>query len=86
MAFIFLVARAVKCGRRLCGKERARDVLNPVVQQCRGFKVEPLAATSRAPHETLYTRPHGQQTQDAYEELLRDNRQTPVPDLVGAIR
>jgi len=30
--------------------------------------------------------PHGQELQDAYEERLRDNTVTPVPEQVRAIR
>ena len=37
-----LDARSVKSGRRLCGQERARDVLSPLAQQRHGFTVCPL--------------------------------------------
>jgi hypothetical protein len=83
MAFVFLVARAVKCGRRLCGQEKRNDVLSLAAQQCRGFRVQSLPSSTRASVDSLYSSPHGQDAQDAYEELLRDNRQTPVPDQVA---
>jgi len=73
-------ARAVNSGRRLCGQEPAKDVLSPLAQRRRGFVVESLPASTRTSHENLYAVPHGQGLQDAYEERLRDNTQTPVPD------
>jgi hypothetical protein len=79
-AFAALVARAVKCGRRLCGQERSRDVFSPLAQQRRGFRVELLPATTRSPHDSLYSDPHGQAVHDAFEERLRDNAVTPPPD------
>jgi hypothetical protein len=82
MAFAVLVARAVKCGRRLCGQERAGDVLSFVAQQRHGFRVEHLPASTHSPHEQLYATPRGQALLDAFEERLRDNTQTPVPDQV----
>ena len=35
-------ARAVRCGRRLCGQEKANDVFSSVAQRRRGFTVEVL--------------------------------------------
>jgi hypothetical protein len=86
MAFAALVARAVKCGRKLCGQERAKDVLSPIAQQRYCFQVEVLPTSTCSPHEQLYAEPHGQALLDAFEERLRDNTLTPVPDQVGAIR
>ena len=80
MAFAALLARAVRCGRKLCGQERSRDVHSPLAQQRHGFRVERLPASTRSPHEHLYADPHGQALLDALEERLRDNTQTPVPD------
>src|SRR5262249_23788275 len=80
MAFASLVARAVRSGRRLCGQERSRDVLSFVAQQRHAFRVERLPATTRSPHEHLYADPHGQALLDVFEERLRDNTLTPVPD------
>ena len=85
-AFAALLARAVRCGRKLCGQERSRDVLSFVAQQRHSFRVERLPATTRSPHEQLYAEPHGQALLDALEERLRDNTLTPVPEQVGAIR
>jgi hypothetical protein len=80
MAFAALLARAVRCGRKLCGQERARDVLSFVAQARHGFRVELLPISTRSPHEHLYADPHGQALLDALEERLRDNTQTPVPE------
>ena len=82
MAFAALLARAVKCGRRLCGQERAGEVLSFVAQQRHGFRVERLPSTTRSPHEHLYADPYGQALLDAFEERLRDNTLTPIPDQV----
>jgi hypothetical protein len=83
MAFIALLARAVRCGRKLCGQERSRDVLSPLAQARHGFRVERLPSSTRSPHEQLYADPHGQALLDALEERLRDNTQTPVADQVA---
>jgi hypothetical protein len=80
MAFAALLARAVRCGRKLCGQERAGDVLSFVAQQRRGFRVERLPSSTRSPHEQLFADPHGQALLDALEERLRDNTVTPPPD------
>ncbi len=80
MAFAALVARAVKCGRRLCGLERARDALSPLAQQRHSFRVGRLPTSTRRHHENLYADPHGQALLDAFEERLRDNAITPPPD------
>jgi hypothetical protein len=83
MAFIALLARAVKGGRRLCGPERSGDVLTFVAQQRHGFRVELLPSSTRSPHEQRYATPHGQALLDAFEERLRDTTLTPVPDQVA---
>jgi hypothetical protein len=62
---------------------KAKDVMNPATQQLRGFKVEPFPFSHRAEHERLYADPKGQQLHDAYEERLKDNTQTPVPEQVA---
>jgi hypothetical protein len=81
--FVGFLARAVKCGRRVAGMLRAKDVMNPTTQHRHGFKVEPFPFSHRAEHERLYADPKGQQLHDAYEERLRDNTQTPVPEQVA---
>ena len=82
-AFAALAARAVRCGRRLCGQELAKEVLSPVAQRTHGFRVEHLPASTRSPHEQLHATPQGQALLDAFEERLRDNTLTPVPDQVA---
>jgi hypothetical protein len=81
--FVTLLARAVNSGRRLAGMARAKDVTNPAAQMRHGFKVEPLPSSPRASHECLYAAPTGQRLHDAFEERLRDNTVTPVPDQVA---
>ena len=80
MVFVFLVARAVKSGRRLTGQERARDVLSSRAQRKHGFAVEPLPSSTRRPFDDFYGTVHGQQALDAFEERLSDNTMTPPPD------
>jgi hypothetical protein len=60
-------AKAVKCGRRVCGMNKANDVMNEQAQQKRGFAVGRLPDFS-----TLNTNP--------LMEALADNTQTPPPD------
>ena len=75
-------ARAVRCGRRLCGQGSGKDVLSPLARQRHGFAVEGLPSSVRAAHDERYGVAGGQRRQDAWEERLRDNTQTPVPDQV----
>jgi hypothetical protein len=76
-------ARAVKCGRRLCGQAKGKDALSPLAQQRHSFTVEPLPHSIASTHEERYSHVRGQQQQDAFEERLRDNTQTPVPEQVA---
>jgi hypothetical protein len=69
-------ARAVRSGRRLCGQERSKEVMSPLAQRRRGFRVGPLPTSTRRPHDGF----HGRQAPDAFEERLRDNAVTPPPD------
>jgi hypothetical protein len=80
MVFVYLVARAVKSGRRLTGQERAKDVLSSRAQRKHAFKVEELPASTRRPLDDIYSRVRGQQHLDAFEERLCDNTVTPPPD------
>jgi hypothetical protein len=73
------LARAIRCGRRVTGQEKSKDVMCVRTQRQHGFKVEPLPST-RSSHEHLYGDVHGQHEHDVLEELLRDNTITPVPD------
>src|SRR4051794_26836091 len=79
MAFVFLVARAVRRGRGACGMGRADVVLSPVAQQRHDFKVAALPASTCHSFEVLFGQLKGQQDMDAYEERLRDNTVTPPP-------
>jgi hypothetical protein len=83
MALAFHAARYVKGGRRLCGSEGVRDVMSPLAQRRRSFVVQSLPASTCTSHEALYSRPHGQQHQDDWEQQLQDNRITAVPDQVA---
>jgi hypothetical protein len=78
--FIAFVARAVKSGRRLCGQEKAKEVLSSRAQQRHGFAVESLPVSTRRDYEDIYSVVRGQQELDAYEERLKDNTVTPPPD------
>jgi hypothetical protein len=82
MVFVYLVAKAVKSGRRICGQEKAKDVLSSLAQQRHNFLVQSLPAATRVAHENLYGEPQRQRQQDAYEERLKDNLVTPIPDQV----
>jgi len=63
-------ARAVKSGRRLCRQEKAKDALSPRAQTRHSFVVCPLPNRS-----TLEG--------NIFDEALRDNTQTEVPDQVA---
>lgn len=60
-------AKAVKSGRRVCGQEKAKDVLSTRAQRRHGFSVNRLPDIS-----TLSDNP--------YAEALHDNTRTPPPD------
>jgi hypothetical protein len=81
-ALATFAARAVRAGRRLTRMERTKDVLSPRAQRLHGFKVESLPLSTRSSHEHLYSTPYGQRRQDAFEDRLRDNTITPVPEQV----
>jgi len=68
--FVGLVTKAVKSGRRLCGQEKAKDILSPLAQSRSGFTVSPFPEFS-----TL--------DGNSFDEALQDNTQTPVPDQVS---
>jgi hypothetical protein len=77
------LAKAVNSGRRLAGMQKAKDVMNPIAQLRHGIKVERLFTSTLASFEQLYSLPHGQETQDVFEERLSDNTVTPVPEQVA---
>ena len=68
-ALASLAARHVRSGRRLCGQERAQDVLSPLAQARRSFGVRPLPDFS-----TLNGNP--------LDEALHENTRSPVPEQV----
>ena len=80
--FTTLLARAVNSGRRLVGMAHSKDALNPAAQRRHHFAVEVLPSSLGVSHERRTASPHGQELQDAYEERLRDNSTTPVPEQV----
>jgi hypothetical protein len=80
MALADYAVRHVRSGRRLCGQERSKDVFSLRAQRLNGFRVEPLHFSTGSYHETHYSDPHGQEHLDAFEERLRDNTQSPVPE------
>lgn len=59
---------------------RGKDVLSSLAQLRHGFAVETLACSPSGHHGELYSRPHGQDRLDAFEERLRNNTVTPPPD------
>ena len=63
--------------------EKAKDAMNRFTQRRHGFTVESLPISPRTCVGDLYSRPHGQLLHDTYEERLRDNTQTPVPEQVA---
>ena len=73
-------ARAVRCGRKVTGQEKAKDVMSSVAQKRHGFKVASLPASTRTSFEKIYSTARGQEDVDACEERLHDNMVTPVPD------
>ncbi len=62
-------AKAVRCGRKLCGQVKAKDALNELTQQRRGFVV-----TKLPDYSTLSENP--------LQDALQDNTLTPIPDQV----
>ncbi len=76
-------ARAVRCGRKVAGMNKATDVMNEINQQQRCFTVSSLPISTTTSHENLYGAVDGQRHLDAFEDRLRDNTQTPVPEQVA---
>jgi hypothetical protein len=83
MVFVYLVARAVKCGRKVTGMEKVKDALSARAQQRHGFFVESLPTSTQRSHEILYGPPRRQELDDLWEEWLLDNDQTPIPEQVA---
>jgi hypothetical protein len=74
--------RAIRCGRRVAGQESANDVLSERAQRRHGFRVSSLPSSVRNCHEQLYGGVTSQRQQDVFEERLRENAVTPIPDQV----
>ena len=66
-AIATFAVKAVRCGRRLAGVEKAKDVMNSRTQQRRGFTVEKMSDNST-------------QSGNPLAEALTDNTVTPPPD------
>jgi hypothetical protein len=69
-ALATFAARAVRSGRKVCGQDRAKDVLSPVAQRRYGFVVCKLPDFS-----TLNGNP--------IDQALQDNTRSEVPDAVA---
>jgi hypothetical protein len=65
----FLAAKSVYCGRRLCGQEKANDVLSTVCQRRRGFVAGNIDYSGHAASKFI-------------DEALCDNTRTSVVDQV----
>jgi hypothetical protein len=72
-ALATFAGRAVKSGRRLCGQQKAKDVLSPAAQRRHGFAVSALPEFDGCNGNVI-------------EEALHDNTQTPPDEQAGAIR
>ena len=69
-AIATFAVRAVQGGRRLCGQEKAKDAFSLRTQTRRGFTVLPIPEFSTF-------------SDNAFDEALRDNTETPIPDQVS---
>jgi hypothetical protein len=82
--FVFSFTRflvlAINAGRGVVRMQKTKDVLSPRCQRAKGFRVESLPASTSTSHDNLYATVRGQHEHDAFEERLRDNTQTPVPE------
>jgi hypothetical protein len=81
-ALAVLAARAVKCGRRVAGMVKARDVMNELAQHRHGFVVASLSTSPATSRDNLFGKPHGQRQQDEFEERLQHNLVTPIDEQV----
>ena len=83
--FASLVARAVKCGRRVCRQEHINDAMNLQAHQRHGFIVESLPTSTATPHESCTASPSasssrmssGSQTRGQHDDTA--TRQASVP-------
>lgn len=72
--------RHVSSGRGVCGQEKAKDAMSRRAQRHKGFRMERLIPTRQRPHEILYGEPRGQERVDSFEDRLRDNTRSPIPE------
>jgi hypothetical protein len=72
--------RQVRDGRRVGGRRSSKDVLSPRAQRRHGFRVQSLPMSTRRSHEEVHTTIHGQGRMDCFEEMLHEDRKTPVPE------
>lgn len=82
MVLADFAVRAVRSGRRVCGQLKPKDAMSEVAQGKHGFRVESMSSFTCGSHDKLHS-PRDQKLHDQYEERLRDNLQTPVPDQVA---
>jgi hypothetical protein len=73
----------VKNDRHVGSRSSSQDVLARKAQRRRSFRVEYLPHSPHANLDHMYGDVGGQNRQDAYEERLQDDSQTPVPDQVA---
>lgn len=72
----------VKDERHVGSRSSSKDVLSAKARRKHGFRVERLPASFRTSFEHLYSEVGGQDRQDAFEECLWANTQTPVVEQV----
>jgi hypothetical protein len=75
-------ARAVRCGRTVCGQQKAKDVLSLTAKLTHGVVVEQFGSGS-SHYEELYGEVDGQKRRDLLDEVLAENIVTAVPDQVA---
>jgi hypothetical protein len=76
--FNTFLACAVKSGRRIAGRNKAKDPMCEFTQRRHGFEVQSLPTLASGSAGRLHSL-NGEED-DAFEERLRDNTVTPVPD------
>jgi hypothetical protein len=69
----------VKAGRQMGSRNNSTDALSPLAQRKRGFRVEPLPNSFGVARDRLQST-NDRRRQDEFEEHLRDNTRSAVPD------
>jgi hypothetical protein len=72
----------VKAGRLMGSKNGTTDALSPLAQRKRGFRVEPLHMSGGIARDYLHSTTD-RRRHDEFEEQLRDNTRSAVPDQVA---